>query len=147
MENEQLNEFTPVEHYHQIRSYFDIIDNAIQVGDTNRRYVPSKDPASPKDINDNSYTTFNISPKGENMIDLYNTNLLFTYKGTYKLATKVDASAIPNTNNPAIWLGCDDSIYFAGSYQILANGRSVYSTNNAIFEAYVISNCETTETV
>ena len=147
MENEQLNEFTPLEHYHQIRSYFDIIDNAIQVGDTNRRYVPSKDPASPKDINDNSYTTFNISPKGENMIDLYNTNLLFTYKGTYKLATKVDASTIPNTNNPAIWLGCDDSIYFAGSYQILANGRSVYSTDNAIFEAYVISNCETTETV
>ena len=53
-------------------------------------YVPSKDPASPKDINDNSYTTFNISPKGENVIDLYNTNLLFTYKGTYKLTTKVD---------------------------------------------------------
>ena len=63
MENEQLNEFTPAEHYHQIRSYFDIIDNAIQVGDTNRRYVPSKDPASPKDINDNSYATFNISPR------------------------------------------------------------------------------------
>ncbi|KAI5531143.1 hypothetical protein TVAGG3_0348950, partial [Trichomonas vaginalis G3] len=42
MQNEQLNEFTPAEHIHQIRSYFDIIDNAVQIGDTNRKYLTQR---------------------------------------------------------------------------------------------------------
>ena len=47
MQNEFLNEFTPAESIKQVSQYFQIIENAVSVGDTNRKYAPSKNAASP----------------------------------------------------------------------------------------------------
>ena len=152
MNNEKLNEFTPTENYHQIKSYFDIIDNAIQVGDTNRRYVPSKDPSNRKDIKENHYVTFNISPKGENMIDLYNTCITYTLKAKLKSALSSYIKTTGFTKDepyiePSIWVGFDDSFYAVSAYQILANGRVIYTQDNAINEGYIMSNCGTTDAI
>ena len=72
MENSFANQFCPQENIHQVRSYFDTIDNAVSVGDTNKKYVPSKNPSSPGGTqSENTYLTFNISPVGENICDFF----------------------------------------------------------------------------
>ena len=73
MQNEYLNEFSPAESIRQVSQYFSIIDEAVQIGDTNRKYTPSKNAATPGGVQQESgYITFNISPVGENICDLYN---------------------------------------------------------------------------
>ena len=47
MLNTQLNEFAPAESIKQVKKYFEIIESSVDVGDTNRKYVPSKNAASP----------------------------------------------------------------------------------------------------
>ena len=46
MLNTQLNEFAPAESIKQVKKYFEIIEGSVDVGDTNRKYVPSKNAAS-----------------------------------------------------------------------------------------------------
>ena len=38
MLNSQLNDFASAAHLTQVASYFDIVDNAVKTGDTNKRY-------------------------------------------------------------------------------------------------------------
>ena len=147
MQNEQLNEFTPAEHIHQIRSYFDVIDNAINIGDTNRRYIDAKIPSQPGSAKDHNWVTFNLSPPGENMLDLYNTFLTTTYKSKYIIDNAITGSSIPNTNSPGFFGVFDELIYTIEAYQLLANGRVIYSQDNAREEAYIISNSQTTEQI
>ncbi|KAI5551150.1 hypothetical protein TVAGG3_0209670 [Trichomonas vaginalis G3] len=146
MQNEQLNEFTPAEHIHQIRSYFDIIDNAVQIGDTNRKYSDAKIPSQPGTAKDNTWVTFNLSPPGENMLDLYNTFITYKMEGQF-IADKEIGSGSNKTNPPGFWIGFDDAFYAVAGYQILANGRIVYSQDNAREEAYITSNSQTTEQI
>ena len=78
MQNSQLNQFAPAEAIKQVRQYFDIIENSVDVGDTNRKYTPSKNAASPGGKQkENQFLTFNISPVGENMVDLYNSVIFY----------------------------------------------------------------------
>ncbi|KAI5503947.1 hypothetical protein TVAGG3_0622040 [Trichomonas vaginalis G3] len=146
MQNEQLNEFTPAEHIHQIRSYFDIIDNAVQIGDTNNiKYSDAKIPSQPGTAN-NTWVTFNLSPPGENMLDLYNTFITYKMEGQF-IVDKEIGSGSNKTNPPGFWIGFDDAFYAVAGYQILANGRIVYSQDNAREEAYITSNSQTTEQI
>ena len=148
MQNEYLNEFTPAESIKQVSQYFSIIDNSVQVGDTNRKYIPSNNQASPGGPQaDNSYITFNISPVGENLCDLYNSTINAELNLSVKIASAVEAStANVGGNVPAVWIGYVDSMDAVASYQILANGRSIYSQDNAHNEAF-ITGCGSTEAV
>ncbi|KAI5504742.1 hypothetical protein TVAGG3_0634120 [Trichomonas vaginalis G3] len=146
MQNEQLNEFTPSEHIHQIRSYFDIIDNAVQVGDTNRKYSDAKIPSQPGNCKENNYVTFNLSPPGENILDLYNTYITYKMVRKFNDSTAIGAAA-DGTNAPGFWIGFDDAYYAVAAYQLLANGRIIYSQDNAREEAYITSNSQTTEQI
>ena len=146
MQNEQLNEFAPAEHIHQIRSYFDIIDNAVQIGDTNRKYSDAKVPSQPGNCKDNTWVTFNLSPPGENMLDLYNTYITYKMIGEFSVKTEIGA-ATPGLNPPGFWIGFDDAYYAVAGYQILANGRIIYSQDNAREEAFITSNSQTTEQI
>ena len=147
MQNEYLNEFSPAESIKQVSQYFAIIDNSVQVGDTNRKYVPSKNAATPGGSQaDNSYLTFNISPVGENLCDLYNSVIGATMNISLKVKNAIPAFTINGCNAPAVWIGFPDSMDSVATYQILANGRSIYTQDNAHNEAF-ITGCGATEAV
>ena len=77
MINEHINEFATDAGLTQIASYFNVVDNAIKTGDTNKRYTISSNastaPSCPFPLG--SWTSFVISPQGDNMCDLYNSYL------------------------------------------------------------------------
>ena len=131
MENSFANQFAPQENIHQVRSYFDTIDNAVSVGDTNKKYVPSKNPSSPGGTqSENTYLTFNISPVGENICDLYNSTIAAQMTVTLranKTITKFPSTNLPDCNAPAVWIGFTDAFDSVAAYQILANGRQIYT--------------------
>ena len=149
MQNEFLNEFTPAESIRQVSQYFQIIENSVSIGDTNRKYTPSKNTASPGgEQKENQFLTFNISPVGENMCDLYNSVIGATM--TIKLKNSKAVTAFPatlvNGNAPAVWIGFKDSLDAISSYQIYANGRQIYSQDSAHEESFITS-CGATETI
>ncbi|KAI5551050.1 hypothetical protein TVAGG3_0208000, partial [Trichomonas vaginalis G3] len=63
------------------------------------------------------------------------------------IADKEIGSGSNKTNPPGFWIGFDDAFYAVAGYQILANGRIVYSQDNAREEAYITSNSQTTEQI
>ena len=149
MQNEYLNEFTPAESIKQVKQYFDVIDTSVGVGDTNKKYTPSKNPSSPGGTqSENTYLTFNISPVGENISDLYNSTIGATMTVVLKNTTAVGAfpATLTNCNAAAVWVGFTDSFDAVGAYQILANGRQIYTQDNAHNESFITS-CGATEAV
>jgi len=150
MQNEFLNEFTPSESIRQIRQYFDIIETSVSVGDTNRKYTPSKNTASPGgEQKENQFLTFNISPVGENMCDLYNS--FIGAEMNVKLKPKTTVTALPDDlkatcNAPAVGAEFKDSTDSISAYQIYANGRQIYSQDSAHEESFITS-CGATEAV
>ena len=58
----------------QFSSYFSEVDNAVQMGDTNRRNQPTTNTCygPPVPVQANSYTTLIISSTADNTADLYN---------------------------------------------------------------------------
>ena len=148
MQNSQLNQFAPAEAIKQVRQYFDIIENSVDVGDTNRKYTPSKNAASPGGKQkENQFLTFNISPVGENMVDLYNSVI----GATMHLTLKNSEAIVGNPsgfegNGPAVWIGFKDSMDAISAYQIFANGRQIYSQDSAHEESF-ITGCGTTEAI
>ncbi|KAI5527941.1 hypothetical protein TVAGG3_0301750 [Trichomonas vaginalis G3] len=63
------------------------------------------------------------------------------------IVDKEIGSGSNKTNPPGFWIGFDDAFYAVAGYQILANGRIVYSQDNAREEAYITSNSQTTEQI
>ena len=147
MQNEFLNEFSPAESIKQVSQYFTVIENAVSVGDTNRKYVPSKNAASPGgEQKENQFLTFNISPVGENICDLYNSVIGATMKLTFKNSDACGAyptSLASLGNAPAVWIGFKDSMDAISAYQIIANGRQIYSQDSAHEESFITSCCST----
>ena len=150
MLNEHINEFSVDEGLTQVASYFNIVDNAVKTGDTNKRYTISSNastaPSCP--FNLGSWTSFVISPQGDNMCDLFNSYI------TVDINLK-DFTAAPSTAAAAVtagyreagyWVGFKDSMDAVEQYQILANGQSIYTQSNAIEESY-ITNLASTEAV
>ena len=150
MQNEFLNEFTPAESIKQVRQYFEIIDTSVSVGDTNRKYTPSKNTASPGgEQKENQFLTFNISPVGENICDLYNSVLCAEM--IVKIKNKTGVSGLPKAlaticNYIALWIGFKDSLDSVAAYQIYANGRQIYSQDSAHEESFITS-CAATEAI
>ena len=148
MQNEFLNEFTPAESIKQVSQYFQIIENAVSVGDTNRKYAPSKNAASPGGVQkENQFLTFNISPVGENMCDLYNSVICATMKLTIKNSEAISANPTGfSGNGPAVWIGFKDAMDSISAYQLYANGRQIYSQDFAHEEAFITA-CGATEAI
>ena len=150
MQNTFANEYAPQESIHQVKSYFDIIDNAVSIGDTNKKYTPSKNPSSPGGTQaENTYLTFNISPVGENICDLYNSTITAQMTVVLRASDTVTAfpsDKLPDCNAPAVWIGFTDAFDSVAAYQILANGRQIYTQDNAHNESFITS-CGATEAV
>jgi len=74
MLNEQINETSAQAIITQVASYLDAVDQAVRVGDTNKRYSVSTNactsPSAP--ISNKSFTNVTISPTADNMADLFN---------------------------------------------------------------------------
>ena len=74
MWNNQVPVSTSADVMSQIASYFSIVDNAVQMADTNKRYTISSHscygPSPP--VPARSFTSLVISPVSDNMADLYN---------------------------------------------------------------------------
>ena len=150
MENGFLNEFTPAESIKQVRQYFDVIESSVSVGDTNRKYVPNKITASPGGTQkEGSFLTFNISPVGENICDLYNSTINATMNVKVKPSETI--SQLPTflndyANAPAVGIGFQDSAFSISAYQIFANGRQIYSQDSP-HEEFFITSCGATEAI
>ena len=93
MQNYEINEFAAQSSLTQVASYFDIVDNAVKTGDTNKRYSISTNacnaPAAP--ITVGGWTSFVISPQGDNMCDLYNSFITAKMSMTVYQDSKFDA--------------------------------------------------------
>ena len=150
MQNEFLNEFTPAENIKQVRQYFEVIESSVSTGDTNRKYVPNKVNASPGgEQKENAFLTFNISPVGENICDLYNSTINAVMKVVVKPSSTT--SQLPTflndyANAPAVGIGFQDSAYSVSAYQLYANGRQIYSQDSP-HEEFFITGCGATEAI
>ena len=147
--NNEINHKTSAEVNTQISSYFDIVDNAIAMSDTNKKYVidaqASYSPSAP--IHAGSFTTFIISPTSDNTADLYNGFI----KANIKIKLNLD-SAITDLSNVAskyelnsIWVGYKDSMDSVEKYEILSNGISIYTQNFGPEESFITA-CGANET-
>ena len=142
MINEQINEFTVDEGLTQVASYFNIVDNAVKTGDTNKRYTitsnASTAPSCPFPVG--SWTSFVISPQADNMCDLSNSYITvdFDLGAFYGTLPSIDTtSPSAGFNEPGYWIGFKDSMDSIEQYQILANGQTIYTQSNAIEESYI----------
>lgn len=131
MYNNEVLHKTSAEVNIQISSYFDIVDNAVAMSDTNRKYVidsqASYSPSAP--IHAGSFTTFIISPTSNNTADIYNGFL----KANITLKLKIN-EAIKDLSNVAgkyelctLSVGYKDAMDSVSKYEILANGISIYT--------------------
>jgi len=150
MLNEHINQFSVDEGLTQIASYFNIVDNAVKTGDTNKRYTISSNastaPSCPFKLG--SWTSFVISPQGDNMCDLFNSYITVTLNlGAFSAAPSTAANAkTAGYSEAGYWVGFKDSMDAVEQYQILANGQAIYTQSNAIEESY-ITNLASTEAV
>ena len=147
----------------QIASYFNAVDNAVSIGDTNKRYQPVNNTSygPPPFIHPNTFTTVIISPTADNTADIYNgyisaemkvkvsidkTIPAWSDKDKHTYSTTNDGGETVNTDvevdrelkNPYfLWVGFKDSMDAIEKYEIMANGISIYTQNNAIEESYI----------
>jgi hypothetical protein len=169
MQSTAVNDFTPATSLLQVGSYFDIVDNAVKTGDTNKRYTLSTNsctaPSPP--IKNGSFTSVVISPTADNMCDLFNSFIEAELQIWIKAPLKFEAisgmghsvttgsgdSAVTVTyaeidlpHKRAVWIGYKDSMDSIESYSIVVNGQSIYTQNYAIEESYITA-CAATDAV
>lgn len=149
MQNYEINEFAAQSSITQVASYFDIVDNAVKTGDTNKRYSVTTNacnaPACP--IKNGGWTSFVISPQGDNMCDLYNSFITVHMKVKIRgVDGRSFSNKKKNAQQPMIWVGFKDSMDCISQYQLLANGQAFYTQSNALEESY-ITNLATPESV
>ena len=147
--NNDVNHNTSAEVNTQISSYFDIVDNAIAMSDTNKKYVidaqASYSPSAP--IHAGSFTTFIISPTSDNTADLYNGFI----KANIKINLSIDkknadlSSVLDKYALNSIWVGYKDSMDSVEKYEILSNGVSIYTQNWGPEESFLTA-CGANET-
>ena len=139
MLNSQLNDFASAAHLTQVASYFDIVDNAIKTGDTNKRYSISTNtstaPSPP--IPAGSWTNIHIAPTADNMCDLYNSFIELRMHVEFQATAADKVSNLDKHVCPAVWVGFKDAMDCIETYQIVANGNVVYTQPHAIEESYI----------
>ena len=148
MLNGQFNDFGSETYLTQIASYFDIVDNAVKTGDTNKRYTITSNvstaPSPP--IPDGSWTNIHIAPTADNMCDLANSYIEVEMKFDATISGTGKAAALGTGNNPSVWIGFKDAMDSIEQYQIVANGQAVYTQPHAIEESF-ITNLATIDSV
>jgi hypothetical protein len=159
MLNPDIATTASAENMSQVSSYFQSVDNAVRMGDTNKKYRPSTNgcysPSCP--VQSNSYTTVIISPSCDNTADLYNSYIYAEMKFNVDLkGVKADQPFMTGsgwndtkwgTNSPErVWVGFKDSLDAIEKYEILANGVLKCNQNFVIEESY-ITNCASLETI
>ncbi|MBO5712562.1 MAG: hypothetical protein J6R47_06950, partial [Acholeplasmatales bacterium] len=157
----------------QIASYFVAVDNAVSIGDTNKRYQPVNNTSygSPPPIYPGTFTSIIISPTADNTADIYNGYINATMRvnvyldksiskydptDTITVSTTNGDGGEPVTKNVSInrefedpycvWVGFKDAMDAIEKYEILANGISIYTQNNAIEESFITA-CGMTEDI
>ena len=145
MLNEQINETSAHAIITQVASYFDAVDQAVRVGDTNKRYSITTNACtgSSAPISGGSFTSLTIGPTADNMADLYN-GFIYARLGIKLKITKAHAAssalgdgATNIANYPSVWVGFKDASQAIAQYQIQANGATIYNQPNAISEFYI----------
>ena len=126
----------------QIASYFAAVDNAVSIGDTNKRYQPVNNTSygPPPPIHGNTFTTVIISPTADNTADIYNGYIRAEMKirVTHNDVDIAEWTSNDKLNNPhLVWVGFKDAMDAIEKYEIMANGISIYTQNNAIEESYI----------
>ena len=147
--NNEVFHKTSAEVNTQIASYFDVVDQAIKMADTNKKYIidaqSSYSPGPP--VQANSFTSFIISPTCDNTADLYNgfiraqLNCFFTINQPL-----TDGLVIDDHHFNRMWFGFKDAMDAVEKYEILANGISIYTQNFAPEESFITS-CGVNESV
>jgi hypothetical protein len=125
----------------QITQYFNITDQAPLMSDTNKRYTHVQNSCySPSCPITNSSTTLIISPTADNIADIYNGYIYAEMDISFAISGTA-ASAYSNT-----WIGYKDSMDAIEKYEILANGITIYTQNNATEESFIM-NCASTDDI
>ena len=145
MYNTEVPHQTSAEVLSQVSSYFTAVDNAIAMGDTNKRYQPATNTCygPPVPVQANSYTTVVISPTADNTADIYNGYIYaemkckFTLKADSTKGTEFKSNDYIDKNPYALWVGFKDAMDAIEKYEILANGITIYTQNQAIEESFV----------
>lgn len=142
--NNEVFHKTSAEVNTQVASYFDVVDNAIAMSDTNKKYFidaqASYSPSAP--IHAGSSTTFIISPTCDNTADIYNGFIKATLHITAELnqsiddLTKVGATGREHSFN-SLWVGFKDAMDAVEKYEILSNGISIYTQNFGPEESFI----------
>ena len=139
--NNEVFHKTSAEVNTQVASYFDIVDNAIAMSDTNKKYVidaqASYSPSAP--IHAGSFTTFIISPTCDNTADIYNGFIKANMKIDVDLniAPTTALNAINGHDFNGLWVGFKDAMDAVEKYEILANGISIYTQNFGPEESFL----------
>ena len=149
--NNEVFHKTSAEVNTQVASYFDVVDNAIAMSDTNKKYFidaqASYSPSAP--IHAGSFTTFIISPTCDNTADIYNGFIKAKLKINARLSKEIeDLSKVgyvddqDETNNKThsfntLWVGFKDAMDSVEKYEILANGISIYTQNFGPEESFI----------
>ena len=142
MLNPEVNHFTTAEATTQIASYFEIVDNAVKIGDTNHRYIidqqASYAPSAP--IHAGSSTIFIISPTCENTADLYNGFIKAQMVvDIYNETTYPTYANAPKGDLNLYWFGFKDAFDAVENYEILVNGVSKYQQTFVPEESFITS--------
>ena len=123
----------------QISSYFSVVDNAIAVGDTNKRYTPTTNTCygPPCPVQAGSFTTVVISPTADNTADIYNGYIYAEMNVSITISQGIGANSAECTSPYRTWVGFKDAMDAIEKYEILANGITIYTQNQAIEESFV----------
>ena len=139
--NNEVFHKTSAEVNTQVASYFDVVDNAIAMSDTNKKYVidaqASYSPSAP--IRAGSFTTFIISPTCDNTADIYNGFIKAKLKLTGVLTASIGAQFhdLGEHSFKGLWVGFKDAMDAVEKYEILANGISIYTQNFGPEESFL----------
>ena len=125
----------------QVSSYFSVVDNAISVGDTNKRYTPTTNTCygPPCPVQAGSFTTVVISPTADNTADIYNGYIYAEMSISVSISSDIGANSAECDSPFRTWIGFKDAMDAIEKYEILANGITIYTQNQAIEESFVTS--------
>ena len=139
--NNEVFHKTSAEVNTQVASYFDIVDNAIAMSDTNKKYVidaqASYSPSAP--IHAGSFTTFIISPTCDNTADIYNGFIKTVMSIIINMGDPINGP-LTDVNGHAfntLWVGFKDAMDSVEKYEILSNGISIYTQNFGPEESFL----------
>ena len=137
--NNEVFHKTSAEVNTQVASYFDVVDNAMAMSDTNHKYyIDAQASYSPSAlILAGSFTTFIISPTCDNTADIYNGFIKDIFRINVRLDKKLNISKVNGYNFDSLWVGFKDAMDAVEKYEILSNGISIYTQNLAPEESFI----------